>query len=84
MTHELSREEMLEKAEELENLAREINGKFDEAQRLRERRSSWQRFASRNRADFARVPSWLWIPMVSFLVALFVLALLIAGGHLAA
>lgn len=82
MKHDPSRQEALEKARELEELSRNLNANFEHASLHREI-PWWQRFASRDRKNFWRMPVWLWAPAVAVLVALFVLALLRVGGHLA-
>lgn len=84
MTDTFSRQEALEKARELQEFSRDLNAKFDQANELRKRSSWLQRFTSRDRKRFWRIPNWLWVPVVVVLVVLFAIALLSAGGHLAA
>jgi hypothetical protein len=84
MSHELSRQEALDKAAELEKFAADLRIKFDESKKLREKDSWWHRFTSRDRKYFWSMPAWLWMPTVALLVALLLFALRIVGGHLAA
>lgn len=84
MADQLSRQKALETARELHELSHDLKTKFDVASELPERASWWHRFTSRDRKRYWRMPSWLWVPVVALLVALFAIALLSAGSRVAA
>jgi len=77
-TSESEKEKLLAHARELEQLGTELRSKFAAKQVPHYR---WQRFLSRDRRYFWRMPVWLWVPLVFVLCAMFLLALYSASRH---
>ncbi len=75
VSQDLSRAELLAKAEELRVLADSIESNFDELKAKMARDARRNAFYSRDRKYLFRLPAWLWVPLVLSLVSLFMLAL---------
>jgi anti-sigma-K factor RskA len=73
------RETLRRTAAELEQWSGEMRAQSDELKTRLEEQQRRFRFFSRNRANFWRMPKWLWIPVVASLAGLFVLALYSVG-----
>jgi hypothetical protein len=69
------KQELLNKAKEFNEFSSELNAKFAEVKRRQFETEARYKFFSRDRKSFWRMPVWLWVPLVSLLVALFLLAL---------
>ncbi len=78
--HQGTKQELLNKAKELNEFASELNANFAEVKRRQFETKARYKFFSRNRKNFWRMPAWLWMSFVSLLVALFLLALFSAGA----
>jgi hypothetical protein len=73
---EISPEQLRKTAEELRTVSQDLHRKFDDAKALHERTMRRHRFFSQDRANFWKMPKWLWVPIVGSLVLLFLIALL--------
>ena len=62
-------------AQELQDFSHDLNEKFAEAKQKHEQRMARLRFFSSDRKYFWRMPAWLWLPLVTTMVALFLFAL---------
>lgn len=78
------RQELLNKAKELNEFSSELNATFDELKRRQFETEAKYKFFSRDRKNYWRIPVWLWVPLVSLLVAIFLLALFSVGAPRAA
>ena len=76
MNEELSPERLRKKADELQNFSQDLHTKFEGAKAKHDAAMRRYRFFSRDRANFWKMPKWLWVPMVGAIVLLFLVALL--------
>ena len=75
MHRDLSKAELLAKAEELRVFAEKTDAKFDALRLARIRDERRYRFFSRDRKNFWQMPAYVWVPFISALVLLFLLSL---------
>lgn len=76
---EISPEQLRKSADELRNFSQDLHRKFDEAKAQHEKTMRRYRFFSRDRANFWKMPKWLWVPIVGSMVLLFLASLLSVG-----
>ncbi len=76
---ETSPEQLRKTADELRNFSQDLQGKFDAAKAQHKKAMRRYRFFYRDRANYWKMPKWLWVPLVAALVLLFLLALLSVG-----
>jgi len=76
---ELSPEQLRKAAEELQAFSLDLQGKLDDAKTKHEQTMRRYRFTSHDRANYWKMPKWLWVPIVGSLIFLFLVALLSAG-----
>jgi hypothetical protein len=79
MSPEIESEKLLRQAKELQDVASQFNAKFDRLEQENLKTQARMRFFSRAKKNLWRMPSWLWMPIVGLLVALFLVALVMQG-----
>nr|WP_315230983.1 hypothetical protein [uncultured Albidiferax sp.] len=75
----MSDEDIKKTGEELKAFADDMNAKFDTSAKKHARTMGRLRVFSSDRANFWRMPRWLWVPLVTLLVLLFIAALSSVG-----
>lgn len=74
---DISPEQLRKTADELRDFSQNLQRKFNDAKAVHEKTMQGYYFFSRDRANFWKMPKWLWIPIVGSIVLLFLVALVL-------